>query len=98
MGHIHEHTHEGHTHDHTHDGHTHVHSHDDHAAAAESAADPAHTKALLEYMISHNEHHAEELADLAGALPERAEKKLMRAIGTFEAANVELREVLACLE
>ncbi len=90
-----------HIHDHMHVGHTHEHHHEDHADAAETAAwgaDLAHTKALLEYMISHNENHAQELADLADALPERAQKKLIRAVGTFEAANVELREVLASLE
>ena len=49
-------------------------------------------------MIHHNEHHAEELADLLDALPKHAQKKLSLAIGTFESANVELRDVLECLE
>ena len=56
------------------------------------------TKALLSYMLHHNEHHAEELAALIDSLPKNAQKKLLTAIGTFEAANVELQEVLACLE
>ncbi len=55
-------------------------------------------KALLSYMIHHNDHHADELADLLDQLPEKARKKMLMAIGSFEAANVELREVLDCLE
>lgn len=54
-------------------------------------------KALLTFMIHHNDHHNEELADLLDSLPEIARKKMMRAIGSFEAANVELQEVLECL-
>ena len=49
-------------------------------------------------MLQHNEHHAEELADLLDSLPKHAQKKLTIAIGSFEAANVELQEVLDCLE
>jgi hypothetical protein len=49
-------------------------------------------------MIHHNEHHAEELADLLDSLPKHAQKKLTIAIGSFEAANVELQEVLDCLD
>ena len=56
------------------------------------------TKALLSYMIHHNENHAEELAALLDALPKKAQKKLTLAIGSFEAANVQLQEVLDCLE
>jgi len=59
---------------------------------------PEETKALLAYMIHHNEHHNEELANLLDRLPDKARKKLLRAIGSFEAANVELREVLESLE
>lgn len=95
-----------HAHEHSHshgDGHvhTHPHSHDaphTHGEESASSVDMKQTKALLEYMIHHNEHHAEELADLMETLPQNAQKKLTVAIGTFEAANVELQEVLACLE
>ena len=63
-----------------------------------SAAPPQETKALLSYMLHHNEHHAEELAALLDSLPKKAQKKLSLAIGSFEAANVQLQEVLDCLE
>ena len=96
--HEHEHTHADgvvHSHPHTHDGdHAHTHSHASEAEA--SSADK--TRALLGYMIDHNEHHAEELADLLDTLPLQAKKQLTRAIGTFEAANVELRQVLEYLD
>lgn len=92
-----EHTHE---HEHTHDGvtHTHPRTHEhphDHDHAPEGAA---RTKALLAYMIDHNEHHCEELAALLGSVDGQAKKKLNEAIGSFEVANVQLREVLALLE
>lgn len=49
-------------------------------------------------MIQHNEHHAQELAELLDTLPPNVRKKMMIAIGSFEAANVELQIVLGCLE
>lgn len=91
--HTHPHTHDGehtHTHPHTHDG-EHVHSHDSVHAAEE-------TRALLNYMIHHNEHHNEELADLLDSLPVKARKQMQTAIGAFEAANAYLKGVLECLD
>ena len=85
--HCHSHDH-GHPHDHTH---THDHAH-------EAPKDLAQVKAVMKYMVDHNEHHAEELADLLGLLPENAKAQLTRAIGSFEAANVELSCVLDILE
>ena len=98
-----EHIHDEHTHEYTHSHgdahvHTHIHSHDDDQTHSESTTNLKETKALLSYMLHHNEHHAEELAALIDSLPKNAQKKLLTAIGTFEAANVELQEVLACLE
>ena len=78
--------------EHTH-GHTHEHPHEHTAAAVGDR-----TRALLSYMIDHNEHHCEELADLLDALDGAPRKKLLEAIGSFEAANVQLREVLDLME
>ncbi|MBR3560823.1 MAG: hypothetical protein IKN81_04750 [Oscillospiraceae bacterium] len=75
---------------HTHD-HGHEHHHDDIPAAER-------TRALLAYMIDHNEHHAEELAELVDRLEGPARKRLLEAIGSFEVANVQLREVLELVE
>lgn len=102
--HVHPHSHGAdHVHEHSHshgDGHvyTHPHTHDDAHTHFEGTTNLKETKALLSYMLHHNEHHAEELAALIDSLPKNAQKKLLTAIGTFEAANVELQEVLACLE
>ena len=89
----------GHSHSHG-DGHvhTHFHTHDEDHTHSEGMNNPEETKALLSYMLHHNEHHAEELAALLDVLPKKAQKKLMLAIGSFEAANVQLQEVLDCLE
>ena len=67
--------------------HTHDHGHSDVPAAER-------TRALLAYMIDHNEHHASELAELVDSLDGAARKRLLEAIGSFEVANVQLREVL----
>ena len=78
--------------------HSHAHSHEyahDHEIPAPGGAE--RTRALLAYMIDHNDHHAEELAELTDSLDGRARKKLLEAIGNFEVANVQLREVLALL-
>ncbi len=57
-------------------------------------ADLAQTRVLLEYMLRRNERHNEELADLLDHLPPKAQEKLLMAVGVYEAANVELQEVL----
>ncbi len=75
-----------------------MHIHPDHLGHHQPQnAEPGEIKALLEYMHHHNDHHIEELADLLDSLPEPARNKLMIAIGSFEAANVELQAVLECL-
>ena len=86
-----------HTHDHPHT-HDHMHPHS-HTGSGQNAAagTTEETKALLTYMIHHNEHHAEELAELMDSLPQEARKKMSIVIGSFEAANVELQAVLDCL-
>lgn len=98
-----EHIHDKHAHEHSHShgnthAHIHPHNHDDAHIHTDGSVNLKETKALLSYMINHNEHHAEELAALIDSLPKNAQKKLLTAIGTFEAANVELQEVLACIE
>lgn len=55
-------------------------------------------KSILQYMITHNAHHSDELADLLPYLPMKSRKRLQSAIGSFEVGNVELQEVLSALE
>ena len=87
-----------HSHSHGGEAHSHTHSHVSRAKQTTDAPVQPETVKLLEYMIDHNDYHADELAGLLEQLPPRAQEKLMRAIGSFEAANVELREVLDCLK
>lgn len=82
----------GHTHDHAHD-HGHAHT-----PAAGDVAPGERTRALLAYMIDHNEHHASELSELADSLDGAARKRLLEAIGGFETANAQLREVLSIIK
>ncbi len=79
---------------HSHDGtfHSHEHSHDHADTPMEE------TLALMKYMVSHNDAHAQELAGLAHRLREagmdRAYKKLMNAVADFDMANAQLAGVL----
>ena len=59
-----------------------------------AVVDPDKLIALLTFFVGHNEQHAEELAELIPALPEDIQDKMMLAIGTLEAANVDLQGVL----
>ena len=105
MDHEHEHEHEHdhehhHDHEHPHDHehhhdheHPHDHEHHHHSSDAGSAPTPEQLKALLGYMVDHNEHHAEELEGLVAALPAEAQEKLKSAIASFQEANKELRAV-----
>ena len=84
-----------HEHEHTHaEPHSHPH---EHTHGHGEIPPQERTKALLAYMIEHNEHHAEELAELLDSLEGDARKRLLEAIGSFEVANVQLREVLELL-
>ena len=53
--------------------------------------------ALMQFMVSHNDAHAQELAELAGQLKEagkaRAYRKLMDAVADFDVVNAQLEAV-----
>lgn len=85
-----------HDHGHTQTGsHPHEHEHPhEHGPIAGGVAPEERARALLAYMIDHNGHHASELSDLADSLNGAARKRLLEAIGGFEAANRQLREAL----
>jgi len=55
-------------------------------------------KALLKYMAEHNEHHAEELHELAHELSDDASAKVHEAVDLFAQGNALLREALKLLE
>lgn len=82
------HSHGGHSHAH---GHDHTHSHDHTATPMDELL------ALMKYMVTHNDAHAQELAELAEQLKTagkgRAYQKLMDAVASFDIANAQLDAV-----
>ncbi len=103
-GHTHEHTHEDgvtHTHEHTHgEGHDHGHTHEDHACETGHCGSCSEgdckneTLALLTYMLQHNEHHAQELDQMADNLAkmgmDAACKTIKEAVADFQKGNMRL--------
>lgn len=88
-GHAHAHSH-GHSHEHTHE---HAHGHE-----TVQAGSPEETLALLDYMLSHNEHHTEELHELAHQVPADAAQLLHGAVSDYEQGNAKLAEALKLLQ
>lgn len=72
----------------------HHHSHQHHEAAS-----PEETKALLAYMLHHNEHHAGELRDIAAQVAlDAARERICRAVDALGESNRLLAEALALLK
>ena len=110
VAHTHEHTHE-HAHDHSHphehdhlhgEGHTHDHSHDC-AGTCGSCGGCQHTPmeellALMKFMVSHNDAHAQEVADLARELAVAGKDvvydEIMDAVSDFDMVNAKLAAIL----
>lgn len=98
--HGHEHSYE-HVHEHTHaDGvkHSHSHSHDAGEGHEHTHENQNETVAILTYMLEHNQHHAEELAQMAEALEQKgmaaAARKIKEGVSNFEKGNADLSEAL----
>ena len=54
----------------------------------------AEAKALLRYMADHNTHHADELEELADALPEKAAAHVHEAVSLLNASTEKLRAAI----
>ena len=84
------HSHSDHTHSHSHGDHSHSHDHDH----SNSDTPMEELLVLMKYMVSHNDAHAQELADLAQQLQEagksRAYKQIMNAVSDFDMVNARL--------
>lgn len=93
---IHEHDHE-HSHEHTHT-HTHEHHHDHSHSHAEAPASKEEQLALLAYMLHHNEHHAEELHELAHGIDGEASALIHEAVALFNQGNEKLAAALSLLK
>lgn len=103
-GHTHEHTHADgttHTHEHSHgEGHDHGHTHTDHGCetghcgSCQEGDCKNETLALLTYMLQHNEHHAQELDQMADNLEkmgmDAACKTIKEAVSDFQKGNMRL--------
>ena len=78
-----------HTHEHEHT-HGHGHTHEVHS--------PEETVALLTYMVGHNQHHAEELHELAHSVAGEAQQLLHEAMVELTLGNEKLAEALRILK
>lgn len=83
---------------HSHGGYAHSHSHGDHDHShGESDTPMDELLALMNYMVKHNDAHAQELAELAHQLQEagksRAYDQIMRAVTDFDMANARLDDI-----
>lgn len=78
-----------HTHEHEHT-HEHGHTHEVHS--------PKETVALLTYMVGHNQHHAEELHELAHSVEGEAQQLLHEAVVELTLGNEKLAEALRILK
>lgn len=78
-----------HTHEHEHT-HEHGHTHEVHS--------PEETVALLTYMVGHNQHHAEELHELAHSVGGEAQQLLHEAVVELTLGNEKLAEALRILK
>ncbi|MDD3218613.1 MAG: cobalt transporter [Lachnospiraceae bacterium] len=108
-------THTHHTHEHTHDGSTHVHEHAHGADMENHEHTHSHdcsncqggdckneTVALLSYMLSHNEHHAAELDQMAQNLKklgmDEAAKQIEEGVSDFQKGNMRLSLALTLVK
>ena len=95
-----EHNHK-HEHEHTHG---HSHDHDHHCSHTQAGGEEGigEQKALLEYMIHHNEHHIEEFEEAAGEISKQgrnvAAELIKEAMTLLDNANKKLRDAVAELD
>lgn len=86
-----------------HDGHD-VHSphHHHHHDLEASTSSKEEAEALLGYMVAHNEHHAEELAELAETMRGLGENEIAEdieaSLSDFREGNLKLRAAFAMLQ
>lgn len=89
------HSHGGLTHCHTHGDETH-----DHAPAA-GATPMEELLVMMKYLVTHNDAHAQEVADLAGQLMSAGKNiaydQIMDAVADFDTVNAKLAAILATL-
>ena len=76
----------------------HIHEHA-HEHSHSPASSPEETLALLNYMLGHNRHHADELHELAHGVEDDAARDLIHeAVDALRESNLRLEEALALLK
>ncbi|MDO4261641.1 MAG: cobalt transporter [Eubacteriales bacterium] len=112
-GHDHEHTHGDVTHSHAHShepGHEHDHNHEhggcghdhSHCGHAHGEQPKDEDTAVLAYMLDHNRHHAQELAEIAKHLREQGKEEaaaqIEKGVEDFEKGNMRLSIALSLVQ
>ena len=91
------HSHGGHSHAHAH-SHMHDHSHDGGHQHCDNDTPMEELLALMKYMVTHNDTHAQEMAELATKIRDAgkvsAYKKIMDAVADFDILNAKFDAVL----
>lgn len=91
------HSHGGHSHAHAH-SHIHDHAHVGGHSHCDNDTPMEELLALMKYMVSHNDAHAQEMAELAGKIRDAgkfsAYKKIMDAVADFDILNAKFDAVL----
>ena len=91
------HSHGGHTHIHAHSG-NHDHSHSHGHSHCDSETPMEELLALMKYMVSHNDAHAQEMAELATKIRDAGKlhvyRKIMDAVADFDILNAKFDAVL----
>ncbi len=87
---------------HSHGGLTHSHTHDEaHHEPAENATPLEELLVMMKYLVSHNDAHAQEVADLAGELMAAGKDsvygEIMDAVSDFDMVNAKLAAILSKL-
>ena len=78
--------------------HTHEHEHTHEHGRTHEVHSPEETVALLTYMVGHNQHHAEELHELAHSVEGEAQQLLHEAVVELTLGNEKLAEALRILK
>ncbi len=83
---------------HSHGGHTHSHDHAGDHTHGEGNTPMEELLALMQFMVNHNDAHAQELAELAAQLKDagrlRAYNQIMDAVANFDIVNAQLDAVV----
>lgn len=74
------------------------HNHDHEHHHEHGHASPEERLALLNYLLGHNRHHAEELHELAHGVDGEAARLLHEAVDAYEQGNGKLAQALSILK